>query len=333
LNASSPVMAPRPVSLPTPPKPKFNLWRAIVNILDTDHFPEGNEVVRARKPAITLYRLWPFAFLHLGCLGAIWTGVSPAAIVIMIALYWVRMFFVTSFKHRYFSHRTFSTSRFMQAFMAFCCLTCVQRGPLWWAANHRHHHRHSDKPTDLHSPIQQGFWWSHMAWMMSEHSLPTDYKAIPDLAKYPELLFLNRFDWLGSVFLIFAMLGLGTWLQAAYPQLGTSPAQMLVWGFFVSTCVLFHGTVTINSLCHVFGSQRYNTGDTSRNNFWLAFITMGEGWHNNHHFYQGSCRQGFYWWELDVNYYILKLMSFVGLIWNIHEPPAFVYDRSKQLAK
>lgn len=311
-------------ALPLPKPSRLPHW---LRWLDSDYFPLGAEVVRASKPALKLSRVLPFAFLHVGCLAALWVGWSPFAVGLAVSLYWVRMFFVTGFMHRYFSHRSFHTSRAMQFVMALCCMTCVQRGPLWWAANHRHHHKYSDEETDLHSPLQQGFWWSHVGWMLSEHSMPTDYSKVKDLAKYPELVFLNRFDWLGSVLLALLLIALGTILELTAPQLGTNAAQLVVWGFFISTVVLFHGTVTINSLCHVWGNRRYETTDTSRNNFWLALITMGEGWHNNHHHCQGSCRQGFYWWEVDMTYYLLKGLSALGLVWNLHKPPASVYSK------
>jgi stearoyl-CoA desaturase (Delta-9 desaturase) len=303
-------------------------WKRWFCWLDSDHFTEDPEIIRQREPAFRWSRTSSFFFLHGGCLLVLLTGWSPAAVLIAIALYWARMFLITAWYHRYFSHRTFQTHRWSQFLFALLGATCMQRGALWWAANHRHHHKLSDQPKDLHSPKQSGFWWSHAGWLMSDSSMPTDYKIIPDLAKYPELVWLNRFDWVGSALMALFLWGLGTWVEQAMPQWKTSAAQVFVWGFFISTTVLFHGTCTINSLSHLFGSRRFQTTDTSRNNPLLAIITLGEGWHNNHHFYQGSAKQGFYWWEYDVSFYVLKVLSWLGVVWNLHPVPEFVYRRA-----
>jgi stearoyl-CoA desaturase (delta-9 desaturase) len=243
------------------------------------------------------------------------------------------MFLVTGFYHRYFSHKTFQTSRPVQFLAAFLGLTCTQRGPLWWAWVHRHHHKHSDEQGDFHSPAMQGFWWAHIGWLTSSCNFPTDYSKIKDLAKYRELVFLNRFDLIGPIFLALVMLGWGALLQFAAPSLGTSPLQMLVWGFFISTTLLFHGTCCINSLAHVLGRRRYDTKDDSRNSMILAFITLGEGWHNNHHRHQAAARQGFFWWEFDPTYYMLKLLSWTGLIWNLRPVPESAYREAEEAGR
>lgn len=267
-------------------------------------------------------RVVPFIGLHLACLGVIWVGVSWFAVAVAAALYALRMFAITGFYHRYFSHKAFKTSRPMQFVFAVIGAMSVQRGPLWWAAHHRHHHRHSDRPEDLHSPVQHGFFRSHMGWFLTRRAFGTDSAAIGDLAKYPELRLIDRFDVLIPVALATALFFLGGWLETAAPGLGTSGPQLLVWGFFVSTVVLFHATVTINSLAHQIGSRRFETRDNSRNNWWLALLTFGEGWHNNHHHYPGSARQGFRWWEIDLTYYGLKLMKWLGLVWDLKPVPA-----------
>lgn len=272
-------------------------------------------------------RFIPFMLFHLACIGVIWVGWSPVAVGVAIALYFLRMFAITGWYHRYFSHRTFRTSRAVQFIFAIVGNAAAQRGPLWWAAHHRHHHRHSDEEDDVHSPHRQGFWWSHLLWISSHSNYATNYKAVHDLAKYPELRFLDRYHMLVPFLLAVAMLGLGAGLNAAYPSLGTSGLQMLVWGYFVSTIVLLHATVTINSLAHVWGNRRYETSDQSRNNFWLALITLGEGWHNNHHHYPGSVRQGFYWWEIDISYYLLRVMAWLGLVWDLNAVPTRVYEK------
>ncbi len=289
--------------------------------LDSDYAARKGAVKTEETPRFELSRVIPFAFLHLGCLLALFSGVSWFAVGLAAALYWVRMFAVTGFYLRYFSHRTLRTSRLMQFVFAVIGLTCVQRGPLWWASHHRKHHQYSDQPQDLHSPIQRGFWWAHIGWMTSSDNLQTDYSRVKDLARFPELVFLNRFDWLVPLLFALSIVGLGEWLRHVAPGLQTSGLQLLAWGFFISTVVLFHGTCAINSLSHQFGFRRYETGDTSRNNFWLALLTMGEGWHNNHHWYMNSTRQGFYWWEVDVTYYILKGMATLGLISHLNPVP------------
>ena len=278
------------------------------------------------KHRVEWLRSAPFALVHLACFGVIWVGWSPAAVAVAAITYAVRMFAITGFYHRYFSHRTFSTSRAAQFFFALLGNSALQRGPLWWAAHHRHHHRHSDREKDPHSPHQHGFWWSHVLWITSRENFATDLKVVRDLARYPELRFLNRFDFLVPVLLAIAMYPLG---EALAPW-GTNGLQMLVWGFFISTIVLFHATCTINSLAHQFGSRRFATQEGSRNNFWLALITFGEGWHNNHHYYPGASRQGFYWWEIDLTYIGLKMLSFFGIIWDLHPVPARVYARAEE---
>jgi stearoyl-CoA desaturase (delta-9 desaturase) len=266
-------------------------------------------------------RVLPFIGLHLACLGVIWVGFSWFAFWTALSLYGVRMFAITGFYHRYFSHRSFKTSRTIQFIFAVIGASAVQRGPLWWAAHHRHHHRTADTIEDLHSPVTHSFLRSHMGWFLTRAGFGTNWKAIPDLARFPELRWLDRYDVVVPVFLAVGLYGLGAWLKVAHPMLGTSGPQLLVWGFFISTIFLFHAAVTINSLAHRFGSRRYATRDNSRNNFWLAVLTFGEGWHNNHHFFPGSARQGFRWWEVDLTFYVLRAMAAVGLVRDLKSVP------------
>ena len=269
-------------------------------------------------------RAVPFIAMHLACIAVLWVGVSPVAVWVAIGLYAVRMFALTGFYHRYFSHKTFRTSRAVQFLFALVGASCVQRGPLWWAAHHRNHHRHADTAQDPHSPGLRGFLWSHAGWFLTPHAFRTDWSRIPDLARFPELRWLDRYDTLVPVILAMLLYGLGTLLAHVQPQLGTSGGQMLVWGFFISTVVLFHATVTINSFAHRFGKRRFETSDDSRNNVWLALITFGEGWHNNHHFFPGTVRQGFRWWEVDVTWYVLRVMAIFGLVRDLKPIPAWV---------
>ncbi|MDZ7779136.1 MAG: fatty acid desaturase [Gemmatimonadota bacterium] len=250
----------------------------------------------------------PFILVHAACLGAIWTGVSATAVAVAVGLYVIRMWGITAGYHRYFSHRSYKTSRVMQFVIALIGQTSAQRGVLWWAAVHRHHHLYSDTEHDVHSPRHQGFLYSHVGWIFNHNNWKPDYGTVKDLTKYPELVWLDRLNYLPAILLGFGMFLWGGW-------------TMLVVGFFWSTVALYHGTFFINSLAHVHGSQRYLTGDDSRNNFWLALITLGEGWHNNHHHYQSSTRQGFRWWEVDLSYYALKAMSWLGMVWDLRAPP------------
>jgi stearoyl-CoA desaturase (delta-9 desaturase) len=294
-------------------------WNAIMRWFDTGaaaHLPSDHEMDR-----VDWARIMPFAAMHLACLGVIWVGASPVAIGMAVALYVLRMFAITGFYHRYFSHRTFKASRGTQFAFALLGASAVQRGPIWWAAHHRHHHVHSDRPEDVHSPLQRGFLWSHMGWFLSRKHFAPDLGRVRDLLRYPELRWLDRFDILVPFGLALGLLLLGRFLAAQWPELGTSGGQMLVWGFFISTVACYHGTYTINSLCHVWGRRRYATGDGSRNNFLLALITLGEGWHNNHHRYPASARQGFYWWEIDLTYYGLRLLEMLGLIRDLKSVP------------
>lgn len=273
-------------------------------------------------------RALPFIALHLGCLAVVWVGVSPVAVAVAVALYAVRMFAITGFYHRYFSHRAFRTSRVVQAVFAAIGAASAQRGPLWWVAHHRHHHRHADTAADPHSPGVRGFLWSHVGWFLTEEAFATDHGRVQDLLRYPELRWLDRYDVVAPAVLAALLFGLGAGLERLAPQLGTSGPQMLVWGFFVSTVALFHATVTINSLAHRFGRRRFHTRDDSRNNPWLALLTFGEGWHNNHHFYPGSARQGFRWYEVDLTWYGLRLMQALGLVWDLRPVPAWVMAKA-----
>jgi len=306
------------------PKPLRHSLSAIIQWFDADYAPGGAAAVRNEPDRVDWVRCIPFIILHLGCLGVIWTGASAFAVWTAVALYFLRMAAVTGVYHRYFSHKTYSTSRVGQFLLALWGGTTVQRGPLWWAYHHRHHHQHSDEEEDAHSPHVHGFWWSHIGWITSRRNFPTDYSKVRDLDKFPELVFLNRFDAIVPFAFALGLFGLGALLHAHAPGLHTGSWQLLVWGFFISTTALFHGTSCINSMAHLMGKRRYQTEDDSRNSFILALITLGEGWHNNHHRYQSATRNGFYWWEIDPTYYLLKGLSWTGLIWGLKAVPKSV---------
>ncbi|GAC1617466.1 MAG: hypothetical protein PVS2B2_20240 [Candidatus Acidiferrum sp.] len=251
----------------------------------------------------------PFVLIHAAALSVFWLPFHWSYVAICASVFAVRMFFVTAGYHRYFSHRAFKTSRIFQFIMAFVATASAQKGVLWWAAHHRHHHRFSDQEEDLHSPTLFGFLWSHAGWILSDKYNDTRFDYIADFAKFPELRWLNKYWIVPPV-----LLGAVFWICAGW--------AIFIWGFCLSTVILWHDTFTINSLAHLFGSRRYDTADTSKNNWLLALLTLGEGWHNNHHHFMASARQGFFWWEVDLTYYILKLLSWLGIVWDLREVPA-----------
>lgn len=284
----------------------------------------------ARSPGrrIRLVSVLPYLSIHLVCVGVIWVGWSWPAVIACIALFFGRMFVITAFYHRYFSHRTFKTSRALQFLAAFIGTTTAQRGPVWWAAHHRNHHRHSDHPPDVHSPRLWGLLWSHMGWFLSDDGLKTDWKQVPDWAKVPELVWLEKWHIIGPLTLAVGSFLAGEVVRAIEPSLGVTGAQMFVWCFGISTTALYHGTFTINSLAHTIGRRRFATDDDSRNSFILSILTLGEGWHNNHHHYPGTARQGFYWWEFDPTYYTLRVMRLLGLVWDLRPVPEKVFQEA-----
>jgi len=269
--------------------------------------------VRLKGERFSLIHCAPFAAVHVGALAAPFFNFRWWYPLLAVGLYAARMFFVTEGYHRYFSHRTFKTTRAFQFLLAVSAMTSLQKGVLWWAAHHRHHHRFSDLEEDIHSPSLKGFWWAHLGWILSKRYNSTRTELVPDLARYPELRWLNRYHVVPGITL-------------AAILLLTGGMSVFLWGFCVSTVMLWHGTFTINSLCHVFGRRRYPTTDTSRNSLILSLITLGEGWHNNHHHYMSSVRQGFFWWEIDLTYYTLKMLSWVHVVWDLKKPPAALLE-------
>lgn len=303
-----------------------SFWYSLIRWIDSYAIDDISD--KSFRKNIDWTRTIPFIVLHISMLFVFVVGWSPAAIVTAVILYGLRMFAITAFYHRYFSHKAFKTSRVVQFIFAAIGASAVQRGPLWWAAHHRIHHVNSDNENDEHSPRLHGFLWSHMGWFLARHNFSTRLERISDFAKYPELRFLDRFDILVPIILAVSLYLFGEFLAYYFPETGTNGWQMVVWGFVISTLVLYHITFTINSLAHTFGKRRFRTRDESRNNWILALFTFGEGWHNNHHFYPGSARQGFHWWEIDISYYLLCLLKMTGLIWDLRPVPRHVYQNS-----
>lgn len=275
---------------------------------------------------VNVFKQIVFWLVHAACILVIWAGVSWPALLMCALLYVVRMFAITGGYHRYFSHRSYKTSRPFQFFLAVLGASSAQKGPIWWASHHRHHHRHSDTPEDIHSPIISGIYYAHVGWVLSSQFTHPRLELVKDLLEFPEIKLVDRFNLIPPILLAVATFFFGVFLNNVYPSLGTSGFQMLVWGFFISTVLVYHGTFCINSFTHLIGKRRYPTTDSSKNNLILALITLGEGWHNNHHYYQSSERQGFYWWEIDISHYILTVLSWFGLVWDLRSPPKKVLE-------
>lgn len=254
--------------------------------------------------------------MHVAVVLVFFVPVTATALVLCGVAYFVRMFGITAGYHRYFSHRSYKTSRWFQFILAWLGCSALQKGPLWWAAHHRHHHKYSDTPDDPHSPRAQSIWRSHIGWILDAYNDPTHWDVIRDWRRYPELVWLNRNHWVPGLSLAGICWLIGGW-------------SGLVWGFFVSTVLLYHAVFMVNSVCHLFGKRRFATTDDSRNNWLVAILTLGEGWHNNHHHYQSSTNQGFYWWEIDISYYLIRFLSLCGLVWGIRKPPAKILKEGK----
>ena len=239
-----------------------------------------------------------------------WVGLALFA-----AFYSIRVFGLTAGYHRYFAHRGYKTSRWFQFVIGCMGASALQRGPIWWAGHHRSHHKHSDTELDVHSPVTSSVWWSHVGWVLSNKFSDTPWHQMKDWARFPEMKWLDKWDVLPGV-----LVAPFCWL-VGYLTGGLDGAWSgLVWGFFVSTVAVYHVTFMVNSVCHLFGTRRYATGDDSRNNWVVGLLTFGEGWHNNHHHYPSAARQGFKWWEIDISYMVLKALSAVGVVWDLRQP-------------
>jgi len=300
-NANSEAGARRP---PRPPK--------LAREAEPRRAPTEADGALARTDHVSRVTYWA---IHATALAAIaWAllghGVSTTALVLLGVTFWARVFGITAGYHRYFAHKSYKTSRAFQLVLATLGASATQKGPLWWAGLHRRHHRFSDGPGDVHSP-KDGFYYAHQGWIFDPRWNATPLELIPDFARYPELQWLNRHHYAPVVALAVACALVGGF-------------EGFVWGYCVSTMLLWHATYSINSLAHLWGTRRYQTTDTSRNNLLLALLTMGEGWHNNHHHYMASARQGFRWWEIDLSYYLLRGLAVLGVVWDLREPPAAV---------
>jgi len=262
----------------------------------------------ARSRRISWTAMGIFGLLHVACLGVFLTSTNLLALILCVSCYLFQMAGITIGYHRYFAHRAFKTGRVFQFVLACIGCSAAQSGPGWWVARHRHHHRASDTEDDVHSPVAHGFWWSHIGWIFSKETNGIDREIVKDLNKFPELCWLDRNVWLPPLVLAVVCFLIGGW-------------SGLVWGWVISTVLSHHATFSVNSICHLWGRRRYATGDESRNSFFVALITLGEGWHNNHHHYQSSARQGVRWWEIDLSYYMIRLLACMRLVWNVRTRP------------
>ena len=289
------------------------MFQQLIQWFDAYADAPGADEDRSRH--IEWTRVMPFVLLHASCLFVFSVGFSWFALGLFFVSYLVRLFGITGVYHRYFAHRAYRVGRVTQFILATFGAAATQRGPLWWASHHRHHHKVSDEDSDPHSPVVNSFMWSHVGWFLATGNFRSRLELIKDFAKFPELLFLDRFDTVIPILYGATMFFIGYFANILFPELGTSGLQTLVWGYVVSTVFLYHMTFTINSVSHKdsVGSRRYDTTDHSRNVWWLSPFTFGESWHNNHHHFPASARLGFFWWELDLGYYVIRTLAFLGL--------------------
>lgn len=291
---------------------------------------QGDAGPNDKPQLINVIKQFVFWAVHLMCLFVFFVGFSWVALFVCIVLYFIRMFGITAGFHRYFSHRSYKTSRIFQFLLGFLGTTSAQKGPIWWASHHRHHHRHSDTHEDIHSPIIHGIYYAHVGWVLSSEFVETRTELVKDLLKFPEIKWLDKYNLIPPVILGAFTFFLGAFLESYFPGLGTNAFQMLIWGFFVSTVLLYHGTFCINSLAHLVGTKRFKTDDDSRNHWLCSLITLGEGWHNNHHRYPGAERQGMYWYEFDISHYVLRFLELFGLVWDIRLHPERLYEEARK---
>ncbi len=281
--------------------------------------------VRGSQSGLNMTRVRRFHFdaivsfvpMHAACLLLLWTPFKWSYLGWFAISYGIRMFAITAGYHRYFSHRAFRLNRLSQFVLAFLAQTGGQRGVLWWAAHHRVHHRYSDSEEDIHSPVRGSLWWSHIGWLLSGESSGYDSRIMQDFEKFPELRLLNRYHSVPAL-----LFGAAVFAAGGYP--------VFLWGFVVSTVVLWHSTFSINSLAHVWGSRPFETGDQSRNNRFVALITLGDGWHNNHHRFMYSARHGLRWWEIDITYYVLRILSLFGIVRELRSPTSTAISKSRR---
>jgi stearoyl-CoA desaturase (Delta-9 desaturase) len=274
-----------------------------------------------------------FLFLHLGSLGIFFVPMERSLVALFLATFFFRMLGVECGYHRYFSHKAYKTSRVFQFILAFWAQSSGQKGVLWWAMHHRHHHRYADTEKDIHSPLYKTFWGAHFSWVLENKNLDTDLSRIRDYAKYPELVFLNKYHYIPTISFLVLIYCIGEY-SPLLPNV--NGLQAVFWGFFLSTLTMYHITMTVNSVVHdkrFKGSRRFETNELSRNNAFLAIPLVGAAWHNNHHRYPSAGRAGFYWWEVDLSYYLLRVLQWLRVISDLTEVPKEVLDEGRKIHK
>ena len=277
------------------------------------------ENLKDTEKGISIFVVYIVVLIHVMPFAAFTTPFYAAMDLTLFCLsYALRVFALTGGYHRYFSHKSFQTSRVFQFILAYLGACALQGGPLWWASHHRYHHHHSDTEKDTHSPRLRGFWYSHFGWFMKKKNLHAHYHLIRDFSKYPELRFLERYWYLAPLPVIALLYVLGGW-------------NAMFWGFFVPTVFVNNVTYAVNSLVHVFGGRRYETKDDSRNNLLVGLLAFGEGWHNNHHRFAGSARQGFVWYQLDITYCILKFLAWLHIVKKLKPVPEKILQEGNYL--
>lgn len=260
-----------------------------------------------------------FSAMHLACLAIFFVNYNITALFVFLITFSMRTFALTAGYHRYFSHKSFQTSRVFQFILALVGTWASQKGPLWWSGHHRYHHIHSDKETDMHSP-KNGVFQAHVGWVFEARSDEVDPKFIKDWNKYPELVWLDKYAHESFALYLVGLFILGSCISYFYPTLETSGLAFVFWGGILSTVLLYHTTFSVNSICHIFGSRDYQTTDNSRNNWLIALITFGEGWHNNHHKFAYSIRNNLKFWQIDITYMILCILKRFRIVWDFKQP-------------
>ncbi len=271
----------------------------------------------------------PLVFMHLGCIGIFFVPLNKISIILFLTMYCLHVFTLTAGFHRYFSHKSFKTSRLFQFILAFFGTIAAQKDPLWWASHHRIHHQHADTEKDPHSARHKGFWYAHIGWVMKSKLDNTRFDKIKEFSQIPELIWLNKHPYIPPMLLVILLISTGMVFEVYFPRYNITALQLITYGFFLSTVCVYHVTFCINSVAHKFGSKRFTNEDDSVNNWILAILAGGEGWHNNHHKYSVCARQGFRWWEIDVTYYLLKILEKVKIIWDVKEPPKSLIQHIK----
>jgi len=239
---------------------------------------------------------------HLGAVAALFFFHWSALIVFATIWILAQNVGIAMGYHRLLTHRGYATPKWLEYCIAICGALALQGGPIYWVAVHRMHHKYTDKPGDPHSP-RDGKWWSHMGWIMNA-TLRDETEALkqyaPDLSRQPFYRWLNRLHWVPLTVVGLSLFAFGGW-------------SWLLWGAFLPVTIGLHVTWMVNSVTHLWGRRRFSTSDDSRNNLWVALLTGGEGWHNNHHANPVSARHGLAWYEVDFNYFAIRLLKILGL--------------------